>query len=216
MDIKDYYKVLGVAPTAGMHEIKKAYRRLAIKFHPDTNEGDTSNEMQFMEIKEAYEVLIDPAQREEYNYKRWYNRTIGKDFVYKPHTAHEILNECKKLNNYLSGINQFHIEYDGLNHHIHELLSDTNVNILQQSGELLVVNQVVKLMLHAANHLPFKYQPSITDKIKILAGDDKELNEKIEWHNKQQRQKALFEKYKVAAVIIFTILICLIIYLASR
>lgn len=187
-----------------------------MKHHPDTNPGDVATESKFMEIKEAYDVLIDPAQREEYNYKRWYNRTIGKDFVYKPHTAHEILNEAKKLNNYLAGVNQFQVEYDALSHHIREILNDNNMMILQQSGENLLINQLVKLLLHAAAPLPFKYQPLIIERLQQLSGDDWELQHKIELHIKHQQQRALFEKYKIAGVIIFTLVICLIIYLSSR
>lgn len=216
MDIKDYYKILGIAPTASVNDIKKAYRKMAMKYHPDTNAGDVAAETMFVEIKEAYEVLIDPAQREEYNYKRWYNRTIGKNFSYTLLTAHDILNECKKLNSYLSGVNQFQIEYDGLNHHIHQLLSENNIAVLEQSGENLLINQVIKLLLHASHPLPYKYQPAITGKMILLAGDDREMHQKIALHIKHQQQKALFEKYKAAAVIIFTLVVCLIIYLSSK
>ena len=216
MNIKDYYKTLGVSSTASLNEIKKAFRRLAMKYHPDTNAGDAASEAHFREIQEAYEVLNDPAQREEYNYKRWYNRTIGKDFIHKPLNAHDILNECKRLNNYLSAVNHFQIEYDALNHHIHQILSENNTAILQQSGENLLINQAIKLLLHAASPLPFKYQPAITEKLKQLAGDDREIHQKIDLHIKHQQQRALYEKYKVAAVVIFTLVICLIIYLSSR
>jgi hypothetical protein len=216
MDIKDYYKILGVSPTASETELKKAYRKMAMKYHPDTNPGDIATETMFLEIKEAYDVLMDPAQREEYNYKRWYNRSIGKDFIYKPHTAHEVLNECKKLNKYLNTVNVYHIEYDALNHHIHELLNTTNRQILQQSGENLLINQVIKLLLHASNLLPYRYQRAIVEKLQELAGDDKEMNDKITLHLKQQQQKAVFEDYKMVSVIVLTLIICLVIYLASR
>ncbi|MBI3719776.1 MAG: J domain-containing protein [Sphingobacteriales bacterium] len=216
MDIKDYYKILGIAPTASVNDIKKAYRKMAMKHHPDTNPGDIATETMFLEIKEAYDVLIDPTQREEYNYKRWYNRTIGKDFVQQAHTAHDILNECKKLTNYLSGVNHFQIEYDALSHHIKNILSDINMNILQQSGENLLINQVIKLLLHACDPLPYKYQPVIIERLQQLAGDDREMKERIELHIKHQQQRALFEKYKIAGVIIVTLVICLIIYLSSK
>ena len=216
MDIKDYYKILGVSPTASANEIKKAYRKMAMKHHPDTNPGDVATENLFLEIKEAYDVLIDPALREEYNYKRWYNRTIGKDFVRQPHNAHDVLNECKKLNNYLAGVNQFQVEYDALCHHIHELLNDINMGILQQSGENLLINQVIKLLLHASDPLPYRYQEAIMEKLQQLAGDDKEMHDRIKLHLKHQQQKAVFEEYKIAAVIVLTLIICLIIYFASK
>jgi molecular chaperone DnaJ len=60
---RDYYQVLEVARTATEADIKKAYRRLAMKLHPDRNPGDHGTEEKFKEAKEAYEVLSDPQKR---------------------------------------------------------------------------------------------------------------------------------------------------------
>jgi molecular chaperone DnaJ len=67
MSKRDYYKVLDVARTATEAEIKKAYRRLAMKFHPDRNPNDTEAEEKFKEAKEAYEVLTDAQKRAIYD-----------------------------------------------------------------------------------------------------------------------------------------------------
>ncbi|MFI6980845.1 molecular chaperone DnaJ [Embleya sp. NPDC050154] len=67
---KDYYKVLGVPKDAGTAEIKKAYRKLAVEFHPDKNKGDTKAEERFKEISEAYDVLADDKRRKEYDEAR--------------------------------------------------------------------------------------------------------------------------------------------------
>ncbi|MBV9712750.1 MAG: J domain-containing protein [Ktedonobacteraceae bacterium] len=67
MDYKDYYKILGVARGASADEIKKAFRKLARKYHPDVNPGDKKAEERFKEINEAYEVLSDADKRKKYD-----------------------------------------------------------------------------------------------------------------------------------------------------
>jgi molecular chaperone DnaJ len=64
---RDYYDVLGVSKSADADEIKKAYRKMAIKYHPDKNQGDKEAEEKFKEAAEAYEVLSNPEKRQRYN-----------------------------------------------------------------------------------------------------------------------------------------------------
>ena len=78
MEYKDYYKILGVSKQASQDEIKKAYRKLAVKYHPDKNKDDKTAEERFKEISEAYEVLGSPEKRKKYdllgaNWKQYQN-----------------------------------------------------------------------------------------------------------------------------------------------
>lgn len=70
MATNDYYAVLGVKESAGADEIKKAYRKLALKYHPDKNAGDKKSEEQFKKLSEAYYTLGDEKRRKEYDMVR--------------------------------------------------------------------------------------------------------------------------------------------------
>jgi len=84
MEYKDYYKTLGVEKNATADEIKKAYRKLAKKYHPDKNPGSKPSEEKFKEVSEANEVLSDPEKRKKYdqlgsNWKNYENAGAGGD-----------------------------------------------------------------------------------------------------------------------------------------
>src|ERR1700730_17620107 len=80
---RDYYEILGVARTAKDDEIKKAYRKLARKYHPDLNPNNKQSEEKFKEIQEAYEVLSDTEKRRKYDQlgANWKN---GAEFTPPP------------------------------------------------------------------------------------------------------------------------------------
>src|SRR5262245_20559150 len=67
MSKRDYYSVLGVSRQASADELKKAFRKMAMKYHPDKNPGDKAAEERFKEVNEAYDVLSDPKKRQMYD-----------------------------------------------------------------------------------------------------------------------------------------------------
>lgn len=85
MEYKDYYKILGVERSASTDEVRKAYRKLAMQYHPDRNPGDKNAEEKFKEINEAYQVLSDTQKRARYDqlgsaYSNWQQRGAPGDF----------------------------------------------------------------------------------------------------------------------------------------
>lgn len=85
MEYRDYYRILGVKRDASPEEIRRAYRKLAMQYHPDRNPGDRQAEERFKEINEAYQVLSDPQKRAHYDrlgesYTRWRSSGAPGDF----------------------------------------------------------------------------------------------------------------------------------------
>lgn len=80
---KDFYAILGIAKDASDADIKKAYRKLARQYHPDTNSGDAASEKKFKDISEAYSVLSDPEERQQYDAIR----AMGGGARFAPHGA---------------------------------------------------------------------------------------------------------------------------------
>lgn len=85
---RDYYEVLGVARGASADDVKKAYRKLALKFHPDRNPGDKTAEEKFKEVAEAYEVLADDQKRQRYDQFGHAGVQQGASVAGAPHGAH--------------------------------------------------------------------------------------------------------------------------------
>ncbi len=75
---RDYYEVLGVSRTASQDEIRKAHRKLVLKFHPDRNKGDKGSEEKFKEVQEAYDVLSEEQKRK--NYDQFGHAGVGAEF----------------------------------------------------------------------------------------------------------------------------------------
>jgi molecular chaperone DnaJ len=216
MQLKDYYKMLKVQPTATSLQIKKSFRQLALLYHPDKNPGNAIAEATFREIQEAYETLINPEKREEYNYKRWYSRSINEQFIHEPLSAASVLKECTRLNEYMQTVNVLRVDFDGLSYHIRQLLSDTNINILQQSNDESINADIIEKTLQSASVLPFGYIQPITNLLMKITGNNEELAGQIQTFVVQQKQKNTWQKYRATCVVAVTILLCWIIYRISK
>jgi molecular chaperone DnaJ len=213
MQLKDYYKTLNIPPTAGPNEIRKAFRLLALRYHPDKNNGDKYKEALFREVQEAYETLSDTKSREEYNYKRWYTRSLGKTFREVPVNPTLILAEVRKLADYTKSLNNVQIDYDVLSTHIRAILSTANIDILHQFNNSVTNEQIVRLLLDTSAALPRKYFEPISLLLVQLAGANEALLQEIRATVARRTSDEFWQKHTWWLVLLAAAFICCLMYL---
>ncbi len=216
MLLKDYYKTLEISPAASEQDIKRSFRRLVHRFHPDKNAGDAIAAARFREIREAYEILSNPRQREEYNYKRWYNRSLGKQYGTPPLTPGAILPECERLYHYLLSVGSLRVDYDALSYHIRQLLSEANTRLLLQYNDATINRAIVKKLVDCCRTLPWRYIEPISGLLQELAGNDEIMNADIAAFTATHRHSNRWNKYRILLVLVLTLLLCWLIYAISK
>ena len=214
--IKDYYSILQVEPSASLQEIKQAYRRLALAWHPDKKPNDPYAKTQFEEIKEAYETLTNPIKKDLYLQERWYEQSIGRRKTALAVTPVNILRLALELERYVSRLDPHRMNREGLFHYIDELLSSTTIEKLLEFGDKNVNRQIVATILSALNPLTIQMTNQLTALLERLASNDERSQEKINQFLINQKKNFLWSRYKFILIIITTILICLLIYFTSK
>jgi len=217
MQLKDYYKILEIEPSATLTEIKKAYRRLAQQYHPDKNSNEQYALTYFAEIKEAYEVLSNPAKKEYYLQQRWYQQSLGKkEFQSQPVTPPIILKQFIELDKYVSRLDSFRMDKQGLYQYIDDLLSDETIEQLKKFKELDINSEIIALTIRTAGHLNLQQAKKIAEKMYTLGGKEPAINRRIDQFMQQFKKKSKWEKSKIYFILLVTIIISLLIYLGSR
>jgi len=217
METKDYYKILGVEPSASMHEIKKAYRKLAHHFHPDKNSSVEYGGIHFAEIKEAYEVLTNPARKENYLQQRWYQQSLGKaKFRVEPVTPPVILKQILKLDKYVTTIDVFRMNGESLYRQLKEILSNDTIEQLKKFNEREINHEIIRSALRIVKFLQQEQLENIVPQLVELSNQSTTIVREIEAAAKLYRRKNRWEQYKHGIVLLLTVIISLLIYFVSR
>jgi len=216
MYLKDYYQILELEPSASLPEVKKAYRKLAKQYHPDKNNNDPYATALFADIKEAYEMLTDPAKKEYYLQQRWYHQSTGNRKTQEVITPVTVLKQALELEQYVSKIDVFRMDKMGLQQYIMDLIPDTSIEKLQQFNEPDTIRQIVSILLHAIKPLPGQYTKDIFIQLHKLSANEPIAKEKLNIFIRQRQKKNNREKYSLVVIIILTIIISLFIYLLGR
>lgn len=216
MRLKDYYNILKLEPSATIPEIKKAYRKLALQYHPDKNHKDQYTLVQFTEIKEAYEVLTNPAKKEYYLQQRWYNQSVGQRKTQEVITPVTVLLQALELEKYVASLDVFRMDKEGLQQYILDLLPDSTIEQLKKFNEPETNRQIIITIIKAMNPLPQTYTLAVITQLKKLSTDDEIAIAAIYILIQKTQKKSRREKYSFIIIIAATLILCLLIYLAGR
>lgn len=215
MHLKDYYSLLEISSSATLPEIKKAYRRLALQYHPDKNPNDPYANTLFTELKEAYEVLTDPTKKEYYLQQRWYNQSIGKRKVQVIITPVNILKQVLELDRYVSTLDVHRMDREGLYDYACALIADDTIKTLNEFDETHVNNEIVAGILKIAHLVPVSRSHSLKKRLMLIkAGENEREIIKNKFRNIKKTNRD--EKNRIWIVLLIVLLLSLLIFFLSQ
>lgn len=214
--LKDYYKILEIEPSAGLAEIKKAYRKLAMQYHPDKTNDNPNAAAQYADIKEAYETLIHPGKKNRYLQKRWFQQSIGKKTNYKTLTPENIFKQVLELEKYVSRMDHFRFDETSLRQHILDLISNDTIDKLRQYEDKTIHQQIVHHLIQTIKPLHYFNTGEILLQLRKIAANDAAALTEIENFQHYRLKRKKDERFRLLFILGLTTIITLLIYLASR
>jgi molecular chaperone DnaJ len=213
LQLKDYYKTLGVKPSAAMPDIKKAYRTLAVKYHPDKNPDNVWSEAQFKEVNEAYSVLGNSTKRAKYDDDRWLAGMGSKTSYNDAVTPQWLKNVCIELNNSLAKMDTYRMSQRTLQAYILLILEDAHLGILIQEDDTKTNNAIINELLKATAKLELKYLDAILKPLRVIAGNNADAHQQIETYAASRLRDEQRSRMFPYVVLLVTLALCVFMYI---
>lgn len=215
--VKDYYSTLQISPQASSQDIKKAYRKMALRYHPDKHPDDLYAAAYFAEIQEAYKILIDPLLRSQYHQQRWLSQSQGKTYQdLSPATPQRFAQACVRLREWVQDQDEFRINRPALLARLLQILSKSEIEMMRQFQDDGTMLRCMDLLTDAVKPLTEEEWQICKPHFLQLAGHhpralDKiaQVDDLIAWKKRASMQQWL-------AVLGVTLLVCVMIYFLSK
>jgi hypothetical protein len=202
MQQKNYYQILQVDPYCNADAIKKAYRKLALQYHPDVAQNNSFYTQKFAEVKEAYEILSNPEKRKKFH-EAYFFTTLAQPV----HSIHYVIPLAIKIERYTQETNIYTIDYTLIQLHIEDLLLKHSF-VIVQSEEVKKKQQLANHIFNALNVLPFELLVKLqTQFLQCFPQKEQQFADLL-----INKKKHLFwDKYAVVIAVAITIGLCLMI-----
>lgn len=212
---KDYYKILDVKPSARASEIKKNYRRLAMKYHPDKNEGDSLAAEVFSELAEAYNILSDPQKRNTYNQSR-YDLYQHETYIQPEITSESLLADINNLQKKIAGLDPFRLNRDALYYTILQVLSTEAIDFLRNQSDTNYKHTIIEKLLECSKLLALPEVSKIAAELSPVAGDDQQAQRTINAYLRNANRSNRWKRYQVLLVIVLAICLAALIFFIGK
>ncbi len=209
---KDYYKILNVRSTASVGEIKNAYRKLAMKYHPDRNPDDALAAAVFTEVAEAYNILSDVDARKKYNYER--TLTAAEEYEKPVETIDTLIQRIKKINGQIKAADPFRLNKDALLYSIRQLLP-TDITMISNSNAELT-NEFLQLVCESANYLSSNQLHQLMLLLQPLDKKHPSVQQQLHQLLSKQQKAEQWERNKIVLAVLLALILCIIIFFAAR
>lgn len=211
MRLKDYYRVLGIGESASGTEIKKAYRKLALQYHPDRNLGSPFAESNFREIQEAYHLLSNDKSRRKYDQELWLSGARQKAKNDDHNTPYWLLKETTRLRQHMMHIDTYRMDQQKLQQYVLFLLGERQMEILRQENDPKLFGEVAENILEATRKLRPSLLLPVKDRLLLIAASYEWLQRMILEAYEEREKVARWEKRFPLLVVLLLFVIALLV-----
>ncbi|RYY59494.1 MAG: hypothetical protein EOO05_13080 [Chitinophagaceae bacterium] len=215
MELKDYYNILELPQSASPDDIKKSYRRMALAYHPDKNGDDPYAAAQFAVVKEAYEVLTDPAKRSLYLQERWLAKSGGRMKAAPVLNPENFLRQLIAKERSVAQLDNHRMNKIGLMEELLHLFSGDVTGMLNTFGDRKINSEIIRLAMRSAaqlDHSSKKIVYARLEKIEAEPATVKALKADLEKQSSSER----WDRAKIWLLLFIVTAICILIFMVGR